>query len=63
VLIRFADRPSDSPVVERVWRSHSDYAGTFQSMAACNWVMVVTRLAGRTYLTVRGPETRATSAE
>lgn len=62
MLITFTDRPSDSPVVERVWRSHSDHAGTFHSMAACNWVMVVTRLAGRTSLTIRGPETHATSA-
>jgi Helix-turn-helix domain len=63
VFIRFDDRPSDSPLVERVWRSHSERAGTFRSMAACNWVMVVSRLAGRTFLTVRGPETRATAAE
>ena len=32
-------------------------------MAGCNWVMVVTRLAGGTFLTVRGPETRATTAD
>jgi len=32
-------------------------------MAACNWVMVVTRVAGRMSLTVRGPETRATAAD
>jgi hypothetical protein len=62
-LITFDDRASDSPVVERVWRSRSDGAGTFHSMASCHWVMVVTRLAGKTFLTVRGPETRATSAE
>ncbi len=63
MFIKFEDRPSDSPLVERVWRSHSERAGTFLSMAASNWVMVVTRLAGRTFLTVRGPETRATSAD
>ena len=63
LLITFEDRPSDSPVVERVWRSHSERAGTFLSVAVCNWVMVVTRLAGRTFLTVRGPETRATAAD
>ena len=63
LLITFEDRPSDSPLIERVWRSHSKRAGTFHSMAASNWVMVVTRLAGRTFLTVRGPETRATSAD
>ena len=26
MLITFADRPSDSPFIERVWRSHSDQA-------------------------------------
>jgi AraC-like DNA-binding protein len=63
VLITFEDRPSDSPVAERVWRSSSERAGTFLSMASCHSVMVVTRVAGRTFLTVRGPETRATVAE
>ena len=62
-LIFDDDRPSDSPLVERVWRSHSERAGTFHSMAASNWMMVVTRLAAKTFLTVRGPETRATSAD
>jgi hypothetical protein len=32
-------------------------------MAACHWVMVVTRLEGKTFLTVRGPETKATMAD
>lgn len=63
VFITFEDRHSDSPVVERVWRSHSDRAGTFLSMAACNWGIVVSRVAGKTVLTVRGPETRATAAD
>jgi AraC-like DNA-binding protein len=62
-LITFADRPSDSPFIERVWRSHSERAGVFHSMAACHWVMVVTRLEGKAYLTVRGPETKATMAD
>ncbi len=35
----------------------------FHSIAACNWEMAVTRHRGRTFLTVRGPETRATAAE
>jgi len=63
VLITFADRQSDSPFIERVWRSHSDRAGVFHSMAACYWVMVVTRLKGKAFLTVRGPETKATMAD
>lgn len=62
MLIVFEDRPSDAPVVERVWRSHSERAGMFRSIAACNWEMVVTRLGGRTCLTVRGPESRVSAA-
>ena len=62
MLITFADRPSDSPFVERVWRSHSERAGVFHSIAASHWNIVVTRLEGRMSFTVRGPETKATMA-
>lgn len=63
MLINFEDRLSDSPFVERIWRSHSERAGIFHSMATCNWVMVVTRHKGATFLTVRGPESKATIAQ
>lgn len=63
MLIAFEDRLSDSPFIERVWRSRSEQAGVFHSIAACHWEMVVSRLQGRTSLTVRGPETVATAAD
>src|SRR5262245_33954158 len=63
MFIIFDDRPSDSPFVERVWRSHSERGGTFLSVAASHWEMVVTRLHGKTMLTVRGPETSPASTE
>jgi AraC-like DNA-binding protein len=63
LFIIFDDRQSDSPFIERVWRSHSERAGKFHSIAACHWEMVVTRHQGKTSLTVRGPETKATTAE
>jgi len=63
LLITFEDRASDSPFVERVWRSRSEHAGTFHSIAACHWEMVVTRREGRMSLNVRGPETQATTAD
>jgi AraC-like DNA-binding protein len=63
MFIIFEDRPSDSPFVERVWRCHSERGGTFRSMAASHWEMVVTRHKGKTVLTVRGPETKATTAD
>lgn len=63
MLITFTDRPSDSPFVERIWRSHSEQAGVFHSIATCHWDLVITRLEGRTTLTVHGPETKATMAD
>jgi AraC-like DNA-binding protein len=63
MFIIFEDRPSDSPFVERIWRSHSERAGVFHSMAASHCEMVVTRHKGKTFLTVRGPETKATTAD
>ncbi len=63
MLLTFEDRPSDSPLVERVWRSRSARGGVFLSVAASHFEIAVTRHQGRTFLTVRGPETIATPAE
>jgi AraC-like DNA-binding protein len=60
MLFTFEERPSDSPFVERIWRAHSERAGSFLSVAASHWEMVVTKQNGKTFLTVRGPETKAT---
>lgn len=60
MLVYEADRPSDSPFVERVWRYHSEGTGSFLSIAECRSELVVTRYQGRVIVTVRGPETRAT---
>jgi hypothetical protein len=57
------DRFSDSPLVERVWRCQSERAGTFLSIAANHFEMVVTRHRGKVFLTLRGPETKATSLD
>ncbi|HUI89608.1 MAG TPA: helix-turn-helix domain-containing protein [Anaerolineales bacterium] len=63
MFIFFEDRPSDSPFIERVFRCRSERAGTFLSMAASYWTMVVTRVSGKTTFTLRGPETHATIAD
>jgi AraC-like DNA-binding protein len=55
------DRLSDSPFVERVWRTHSEHMVPFTSIASSNWEMVVSRLQGQTTLTIRGPESRPTA--
>jgi len=61
MLLTFEDRPSDSPFVERIWRSQSEHPGTFHSIAMSHWEMVVTKYNGNTILTVRGPESKATT--
>ena len=63
MFLNFEDRPSDSPIVERVWRSRSERGGSFVSIAATNFEIAVTRVGGRTFLTLRGPETKATAIE
>ena len=56
------ERLSDSPFVERVWRSQGGDAGAFISIANSGWSMVVSKIQGKSYFTVRGPEIRATPA-
>jgi Helix-turn-helix domain len=63
MFLAFEDRPSDSPFVEKVWRARSDRGGVFLSIAASHFEMAVTRHLGKIFLTLRGPETKATRAE
>ena len=62
VVLTFIDRASESPFVDRIWRSHSGRGGMFVSIAQGHFEMAVTRHAGRTLITLRGPETTATTA-
>jgi hypothetical protein len=59
----FEYRLSDSPFVEWIWQTQSDYAGSFMSTAENHWEIVVTTHQGKTAITIRGPETVATTAE
>ena len=63
MFLRFFDRPSDSPYIERVWRGRRDGGGPFLSVAAGHLELVVMRLADVTMVTVRGPEPRATTID
>jgi AraC-like DNA-binding protein len=54
------ERPSDSPFVDRIWRSHSEGTAPFLSIAVSRCELVVTKLHGKITMTVRGPETKAT---
>jgi AraC-like DNA-binding protein len=60
MIFRIEEKPSAAPFVERIWRTQSDSVGTFISQAKVNSEMVLTRYKGKTILTVRGPETKAT---
>src|ERR1044071_9312498 len=55
-------RLSDSPFIERIWRSQGEQPGAFISIANSGWSMVVSKIQGKSYFTVRGPEIRATPA-
>src|SRR5690348_16319389 len=55
MLIFDEDRASDSPYVERVWRSHSEGAGSFVSIAESRAEIVIAMHRGRISVWVRGP--------
>lgn len=58
----FDSRSSDCSLVEFVWHTQSDQPGSFISTAESNWEMVITKQKGKTWFTVRGPETKASPA-
>lgn len=60
--IDFEDRASDSPYVDRVWRSRSEGIDRMTSIATGHWTLVSWEEEGRVRAAVQGPETRATSA-
>ncbi len=61
MIFTFEERLSDSPFVERIWWAQSERTGGFLSVAASQWEMVVSKYQDETTMTVRGPETKATS--
>jgi hypothetical protein len=56
-------RPSDSPYIHRVWRSHASGVARMTSIATSNWELVFWRHEGRLGAAVRGPETTVSSAD
>jgi hypothetical protein len=63
MLFSFDERLSDSPFVERIWWAQSERTGCFLSVAASHWEMVVSKYHGEIMMTMRGPETKATSVD
>ncbi len=62
-FIHFEDRDSDHPLIEKVWRCRSDRADRFLSVAATSFEIAITRLRGEQFITLRGPETVATTMD
>jgi hypothetical protein len=60
-IFSFDEGQPTSPIAKRIWRTRSVPIDTFTSVAATHWQMVVMRHQGQTSLTVRGPETKATT--
>lgn len=60
MTLTLKEQPSESPFVDTIWHVRCERPGSFISVAATHWEMVVTRYRGTTTLTVRGPETKAT---
>ncbi|MFC4533700.1 helix-turn-helix domain-containing protein [Sphaerisporangium dianthi] len=55
-------RPSDSPYIERVWRSRSHGVGQMTSIATAHWDLVFWEHRGRVNVAVQGPESKASPA-
>jgi hypothetical protein len=61
-LFTFDICETNSPMVEKTWRTTSVPVERFISVAVPHWEMVVTRQRGETWMSIRGPETAASIA-
>jgi AraC-like DNA-binding protein len=60
----FENRPPQSPLVDLIYRTESEGMTneSFMSQAASRWEIVFTRQIGKTWVSLRGPETKANPA-
>jgi hypothetical protein len=56
------DTETDASIVNRVWRTRSDAEDTMTSAARTCCQLILTRIQGHLLVSLRGPETRATTA-
>lgn len=63
MLFDITERFSELTCIERIWCARNEHAGEFLSIAATTCELVVSRFRDRTFLTVRGPETRVTTGD
>ncbi|WP_182881861.1 helix-turn-helix domain-containing protein [Microbispora sp. H10949] len=62
MALEIESRPSDSPYIERVWRSTSQDVSEMTSVATAHWDLVFWEHRGQVSVSVQGPETRAARA-
>ncbi|WP_203818020.1 helix-turn-helix domain-containing protein [Paractinoplanes ferrugineus] len=62
MTLLFETRLSDSPWVESVWTSTSEQVFEMTSVAAVRWGLVFWQREGRSYASVKGPESRSSTA-
>jgi AraC-like DNA-binding protein len=62
MIFDFDTRSSDSPFVQTIYQSRSSGGGSFTSIAATQWEIVITKQEGKIILSLRGPETKASPA-
>ena len=60
--LEIGSRPSDSPYVERVWRSSSSEVNRMTSIATAHWDLVFWQHRGQVRVAVQGPESKASPA-
>lgn len=60
--LHIEERLSDSPYVERIWRSRSENIDVFTSIASNRFDLVFSRQDGQTDVNLLGPETHASIA-
>jgi hypothetical protein len=60
--LELESRPSDSPYIERVWRSRSYDVNRMTSIATSHWDLVIWERCGQVNVAVQGPESTASPA-
>jgi hypothetical protein len=60
--LEIESRPSDSPYIERVWRSSSSEVSQMTSVAAAHWDLVFWQHRGQCRVAVMGAESKASPA-
>jgi AraC-like DNA-binding protein len=64
MIFDFANKPSDSPLVDFVWKTVTDgETESFMSTAGYHSELVVTKQYGKINLSIRGPETKASPSD